>query len=114
MVFWLNSCPHCQKALPAIDRLAPKLHGAQVVTAAINAGIKGPKGFETPEAAVKTMRLTVPTILVANGVAQNEWHVTATPTAFIIDSAGTVTRVLQPKSSEQLAAEIERALASTR
>jgi thiol-disulfide isomerase/thioredoxin len=114
VVFWLNSCPHCQKALPAINRMSSSLESGQVVTAAIDAGIKGPKGFETPAAAVKTLRLKVPTILVANNVALNEWHVAATPTAYIIDSGGVITKVLQPKAPEKLAGDIKRALANTR
>jgi thiol-disulfide isomerase/thioredoxin len=113
VVFWLNSCPHCQEALPAINRLPSSLKGSQVVTAAIDAGIKGPKGFETPVAAVKTLRLKVPTILVANNVAQNEWHVARTPTAYIIDSGGVITQVLQPKSAQSLAGDIKHALAET-
>ena len=113
VVFWLNSCPHCQKALPAINRLASGLEGSQVVTAAIDAGIKGPKGFETPAAAVKTLRLRLPTILVANKVAQDDWHVTTTPIAYVIDSAGVITQVLQPKSTQTFAGDIKRALVKT-
>jgi len=114
VVFWLNSCPHCQKALPAINRLSSRLNGEQVVTAAIDAGVKGPKGFETPAAAVKTLRLRAPTILVANDVAKNEWHVATTPTAYIIDSAGVIAQVLQPSAPDHLARDIRAALAKTR
>jgi thiol-disulfide isomerase/thioredoxin len=113
VVFWLNSCPHCQQALPAVNRLSAHLKSARVVTAAIDAGVKGPKGFETPAAAVKTLRLRAPTILVANDVAKNEWHVATTPTAYIIDSAGVITQVLQPKLAEHLAGDIRSALSAT-
>ena len=113
VVFWLNTCPHCRKALPEINRLRSKLPaGEQVVTAAIDAGLRGPKGFETPAAAVKTLRLKLPTILVANDVAQKQSRVAATPTAYIIDSNGRISQVLQPGSTD-LAKTITKALART-
>jgi thiol-disulfide isomerase/thioredoxin len=114
VVFWLNTCPHCRKALPEINRLRSKLGAdAQLVTAAINAGLKGPKGFETPAAAVKTLHLRIPTMLVANNVAMKKWLVASTPTVYIIDSSRVVTQVLQPTPSDNLADQIESALAQT-
>ena len=83
------------------------------MTAAIDAGIRGPKGFATPAAAAKTLHLTMPTILVANDVALNQWHVAATPTAYIIDSEGLITQVIQPDNTKTLADEINTALAET-
>jgi hypothetical protein len=84
------------------------------MTAAIDAGLKGPKGFTTPSAAVKTLRLTLPTILVANDVAQKPWQVAATPTAFILSSYGVVEQVLEPGKTVDLAGAIEDALAGTK
>ena len=114
VVFWLNSCPHCRAALPAINKLGSHLgSGEQIVTAAINAGLKGPKGFETPAAAVKTLRLRLPTVLVANDVAQRQWLVASTPTAYVINSRGVITQVLQPSDAAKLAEKISSALAET-
>jgi len=117
VVFWLHTCPHCRKALPQINRLRSGLQGGQVVTAAIDTGFRGPRGYATPAAAVKTLRLKLPTILVADNVAQQEWLVAATPTAYIIDSAGVITQVLQPDSKhslDRLAEDIKTALLNSR
>ena len=67
---------------------------SQIVTVAIDAGNKGPKGYETPKAATKTMHLTLPTILAPKAQAM-AWQVAMTPTAFILDSNGVVTQVIQ-------------------
>jgi thiol-disulfide isomerase/thioredoxin len=114
VVFWLNTCPHCRTALRQANRLRSSLGSdKQLVTAAINAELKGPKGFATPAAATKTLHLQVPTILVAQRVARNQWHVGATPTTFIIDSNGVITQVIQPEDAGSLAGEIQSALAQT-
>jgi hypothetical protein len=83
------------------------------VTAAINAGEKGPKGFETPAAAAKTLHLKVPTVLVASKVAKRQWRIATTPTVFIIDSGGVITQVLQPDDSNSVANETQAALEQT-
>jgi thiol-disulfide isomerase/thioredoxin len=111
VVFWLNTCPHCRKALPQVNRLKSTLENGQVVTAAIDAHQRGPKGFETPSAAVKTLHLRLPTILVANDGAHTQWRVASTPTAYIIDSSGKITQVLQ--NADNLAQSIKDALAQT-
>jgi thiol-disulfide isomerase/thioredoxin len=113
VVFWLNTCPHCQAALPAVNRLAAKLGpDRQIVTAAIDIGAKGSKGFETPAAAVKTLGLEMPTVLVTRDLA-DRWKVSSTPTAFVVDSGGTIRRVLVPSDPAQLAKDLGRALRQT-
>lgn len=95
VVFWLNSCPHCRKAMPDVNRLGKKIGpNAQIVSVAINAGHKGPKGYETPKAAAKTMHLTIPTILAPESQTR-AWQVASTPTAFILDSNGVITQVIE-------------------
>ena len=95
VVFWLNSCPHCRKTMPDVNSLGKKIGAhAQIVSAAINAGLKGPKGYETPKAAAKTMHLTIPTILVSKAQA-TAWNVGMTPTAYILDSNGVITQVIE-------------------
>jgi thiol-disulfide isomerase/thioredoxin len=95
VVFWLNSCPHCRKEMPGVNRLGRRVGPhAQIVAVAINGGLKGPKGYETPKAAAKTMHLTIPTILASKAQAM-AWRVPMTPIAFILDSNGVVTQVIQ-------------------
>ena len=114
VVFWLNTCPHCIEALPEVNRLRSTVSpAAQIVTASIDAGLKGPKGYSTPAAAAKTMHLRVPTILVSDAAAKERWRVAGTPTAFIIDSSGVITQVLQGDDDSSLADAIRQALAAT-
>jgi thiol-disulfide isomerase/thioredoxin len=114
VVFWLNTCPHCRKALPLINRLPAQLGpGKQVVTAAIDARLKGPKGFAAPVAAARTLRLTLLTILVAKDVARTQWRVAVTPTAYIMSSGRVITHVLQSDSPQTRAGDIKTALAQT-
>lgn len=95
VVFWLNSCPHCRRAMPDVNSLGKKIGPrAQIVSAAINGGLKGPKGYKTPKAAAKTMHLTIPTILVSKAQA-TAWKVGMTPTAYILDSNGVITQVIE-------------------
>jgi thiol-disulfide isomerase/thioredoxin len=110
VVFWLNTCPHCIKALPEVNRLRSAVSpAAQIVTASIDAPLKGRKGYTTPAAATKTMHLSQ----VSDAAAKDRWHVAATPTAFIIDSSGAVTQVLQGDDDTSLANAIRQALAAT-
>jgi len=95
VVFWLNTCPHCRKEMPSVNRLGKKIGpNAQIVAVAIDAGLKGPKGYETPKAAAKTMHLTIPTILASKSEAM-EWGQFTTPIAFILDSKGVITQVIE-------------------
>jgi hypothetical protein len=80
------------------------------VSAAIDAGLKGPKGFETPIAAAKTLHLEMPTILVAHDVAQQQWMVAQTPTAYILDADGVIVDVLEGSEKAKLARAIKKAL----
>lgn len=120
VVFWLNTCPHCRRDLPKINAYQRRLGTqAQIISVGLNMpGASGPRGFETPKAAIKTWHLTVPTMLYDANAALNpapgEWRVAQTPTAYVIDRAGTVNTVLQPDSNGEVTVnEINRALAAT-
>jgi len=110
VVFWLNSCPHCQREMPKLERLATALApDAQIISASIDAGFDGPKGYETPTAAAKSMHLTMPTIL-ASELQADTWQIKSTPTAFILDAHGKVTAVIQLGAGD-FATHVKRALA---
>ena len=58
VVFWLNVCTDCQKAMPEIQALATKLSGkANALSVAIDdpKNGKGEKGYETPADFVRTV-----------------------------------------------------------
>jgi thiol-disulfide isomerase/thioredoxin len=124
VVFWLNTCPHCRAAMPSINGLQSQLGtSARIVSVAIKPNIgsaktlKGPPGYETPQAAIKTMRLTIPTVLLTASqtfyARRGHWQVTQTPTAFIVDSHGTVVTALQPDDAGEITVpELQSALAN--
>ena len=107
VVFWLNTCPHCQRDLPKINAYQQRLgKHAQIISAAMSSSMRGRKGFETPQAAIKTMHLTIPTVLYSSNAALNappgQWSVSSTPTAYVIDRAGTIRVVLQPDGNGEV------------
>jgi thiol-disulfide isomerase/thioredoxin len=110
VVFWLNTCPHCQAVMPKVNKLGENVSPeAVVVAAAINAGLRGEKGYQTPAAATKTMRLTIPTVLVASAAA-DEWQVVGTPTAFVLDANGMVTAVVAAETPNAFVTKLSKSL----
>ena len=110
VVFWLNTCPHCQAAMPKVNKLGEDVSPeAVVVAAAIDAGLRGEKGYKTPAAATKTMRLTIPTVLVASEAA-DQWQVAATPTGFVLDASGVVTAVVVAETPKAFVNELRARL----
>ncbi len=110
VVFWLNTCPHCQEALPEIDRLAQRVvPKGRIVTGAIDIGAAGGPGFETPAAAVDTLGVTMPTALVTRELA-DQWKVESTPTAFIVDADGRIRRAIVTTDTTQLVRAIRTGL----
>jgi thiol-disulfide isomerase/thioredoxin len=113
LVFWLYTCPHCRGAMPGVARLAHKLGpDEQIVTATVDLGVKGPKGYETPKDAVKTFGLDAPTMVVSDDTVRSSWGVSSVPAAFVMDSSGTVRKVIAPKDPAALAPAIKKALAN--
>jgi hypothetical protein len=96
------------KSIALESRECPGRHGSH------RRGYQRPKGLRNARGRGQDAATQGSDDLVANDVAQNEWHVATTPTAYIIDSAGVITKVLEPKSPQKLASDIKRALASTR
>jgi len=114
VVFWLNTCPHCQATLPGVEALSRKLGNAgQILTGAIDLGAKGADGFETPAAAVKTLKLSMPTALITRELA-DQWKIDSTPTAFVVDAQGTIRAVVLPSEDPaQFTKALHRALRRT-
>ena len=110
VVFWLNTCPHCQAVMPKVNKLGEDVSPeAVVVAAAINAGLRGEKGYQTPAAATKTMGLTIPTVLVASAAA-DEWQVAGTPTGFVLDANGMVTAVVAAATPKAFVTKLGKSL----
>jgi len=101
VVFWLNTCPHCQATLPGVEALSRKLGNAgQILTGAIDLGAKGADGFETPA-------------LITRELA-DQWKIDSTPTAFVVDAQGTIRAVVLPSEDPaQFTKALHRALRRT-
>jgi len=96
--------------MPKVNKLGEDVSpGAVVVAAAIDAGLRGEKGYQTPAAAAKTMRLTIPTALVASAAA-DEWQVAGTPTGFVLDTNGKVTAVIAADTPKEFVAKLRKSL----
>ena len=54
----------------------------------------------------------MPAALIAKALAE-QWKIASTPTAFILDSGGTIRSVIVPTDPKQLAPALDRALRRT-
>jgi thiol-disulfide isomerase/thioredoxin len=96
VVFWLNTCPHCQDGLTAIeDAWADLAAENNILTVGMtNVDMAGTAGYETPQAFIASTGLTLPTIEYTWEQAQSEWGVTGVPTVFILDDEQMIEDVL--------------------
>lgn len=96
VVFWLNTCPHCQDGLPAIqDAWTELASDNNILTVGINnLDAKGPAGYEDTSAFVASTGLTLPTIQHTWEEAQANWQVGGVPTIFILNGEQIIEDVL--------------------
>jgi hypothetical protein len=96
VVFWLNTCPHCQESLPVIqDAWADFATENNILTVGMkNVDMEGPAGFESPEAFILSTGLTLPSIEYTWEQAQSGWSVAGVPAIFILNSEHVVEDVL--------------------
>jgi len=87
VVFWLNTCPHCQRELPEVQAAWPTLQEtANVLTVGmLNPDLAGSPPFETPRAFVEATGLTLPTIEVDPLEAIENWRLEGVPVIFVLD-----------------------------
>jgi thiol-disulfide isomerase/thioredoxin len=96
VVFWLNTCPHCQEGLPAIQTAWPDLEAdANILTVGMsNPSVEGGPGFEDPDAFVASVGLTLPSIESTFEQANADWNVEEVPTIFVLDDELNIQDVL--------------------
>lgn len=107
VVFWLNTCPHCQAFVPAFQAAWPQVADK---TNVLLAGMQHPDpnvpsgpGFETTDAFVATTGLTLPTIRADLEQETTDWGFDQVPAVFLLDSDHVVRKVLLgPEVSEVL------------
>jgi thiol-disulfide isomerase/thioredoxin len=110
VVFWLNTCPHCQDGLPAIQAAALDLEEKyNILTVGMaNEDAEGEPGFETPEAFVESVGLTLPTVAYTWDRAKADWRISQVPTVFILDDQHRIEDVIG--AEEDLVGAIETSL----
>jgi cytochrome oxidase Cu insertion factor (SCO1/SenC/PrrC family) len=95
VVFWLNTCPHCQNELPRVEAAWPALSGkANVLTVGmLNPSVAAEPPYDTTAGFVAASGLTMPTIDVAWADVADAWGLQGVPTTFVLDSAHVVRHV---------------------
>ena len=97
VVFWLNTCPHCQDSVPAIQDAWENLDDKyNILTVGMtNEDVEGDPGFETPEAFVASVGLTLPTVDYTWQQAQADWQVSGVPITFILNDQHLIEDVIE-------------------
>jgi thiol-disulfide isomerase/thioredoxin len=97
VVFWLNTCPHCQESVPQIQDAWEDLEdNYNILTVGMtNEDLEGEPGFETPEAFVASMGLTLPTVAYTWQQAQADWRVSGVPITFILSDQHLIEDVIE-------------------
>lgn len=109
VVFWLNTCPHCQTELPEIQAAWPAVADeANILTVGmLNPDVAGEPPYETTQAFVATTGLTLPTIEYDAYDAVENWGLEGVPAIFVLDRDHVVRAVFL---GEGHIAEVEEAL----
>ncbi len=89
--FWATWCSPCVEALPELQALQRKYDDAGLTV--IGVSVDGPRNFARVRPFTASMGLTYPIVLDSDGRLQQLYHVIAIPTAFVIDTTGTITYV---------------------
>jgi thiol-disulfide isomerase/thioredoxin len=98
LVVWASWCPHCQRELPVVAKVAPEFPGVRVVTVATAIGAHpGP----SPEAFVEGHGITFPAAVDdAGGAIAGALGVQSFPTVFWVGKDGRVRAVTEGERGE--------------
>ena len=98
VVFWLNTCPHCQAFVPELQRAWPAVaNKANILFAGMphpDGTVKTPAGYESPEAFVATTGLTLPTLKADWDTATASWKFDTVPAVYVLDASGVVRKAM--------------------
>ena len=89
--FWATWCKPCHAALPELESWH-RTYGPRGLTV-IGVSIDGPRNYSKVRPFVARMGITYPIVIDEDGRLQHLYQVLAVPTAFLIDSTGTIVRV---------------------
>jgi cytochrome c biogenesis protein CcmG, thiol:disulfide interchange protein DsbE len=91
--FWATWCKPCVASMPRLQALHEKY--APLGLTIVGVSIDGPRNFAKVKPFVARARIGYPVVIDADGRLQRDYHVTAVPTAFLIDTTGAVVEVRQ-------------------
>jgi peroxiredoxin len=109
VVFWLNTCSHCQSELPEIEAAWPSIADrANILTVGLlNPEVEAAPPYESTQAFVAATGLTLPTVDYNAYDAVENWGLEGVPAIFILDANHIVQAVFL---GEGHMAEVEEAL----
>jgi peroxiredoxin len=88
VVFWLNTCPHCQVELPRVEAAWPGIAGeANILTVGmLNPELAADPPYESTQSFVAAAGLTLPTIDHDAREAVEDWSLEGVPAVFVLDA----------------------------
>ncbi len=104
VVFWAHWCPHCQKELPIIQKLSKDMKGQVnflTVSTSAQPG-QGGEQYSTPEKFIKTVGITMPTIMDTSGKDARAYALEGFPQLYFLDSSLTVKNQMSGEKPEEL------------
>jgi peroxiredoxin len=114
VVFWLNTCAHCQNEIPQIQAAWPELADrANILTVGLlNPDVAGAPPYESTQAFVEATGLTLPTIDYDPYEAVENWGLEGVPAVFVLDEDHVVRAVFLGEGHMAEISEALQALAS--
>jgi peroxiredoxin len=87
VVFWLNTCPHCQNEMPRIEAAWPEIaaYGNMLTVGLQNPDVEASPPYETTRSFVDAAGLTLPTIEYDPRQAVEDWGLEGVPAIFVLD-----------------------------
>jgi peroxiredoxin len=87
VVFWLNTCPHCQSEIPEIQAAWPQVADqANILTVGLlNPDVAGEPPYDSTQAFVEATGLSLPTIEYDPYEAVENWGLEGVPAVFVLD-----------------------------
>jgi cytochrome c biogenesis protein CcmG/thiol:disulfide interchange protein DsbE len=90
--FWATWCPPCRAEMPAFQKVFGDYSDQGLIILAINStGQDSPTAIQEFQ---KLYNLSFPILLDLEGIATNNYHISALPTSFFIDREGVIREVV--------------------
>ncbi|HEX3561453.1 MAG TPA: TlpA disulfide reductase family protein [Solirubrobacterales bacterium] len=94
--FWASWCEPCRREAPELERLNRSLNGSASVV-----GVDWSDSADSARAFIREHHMTYPDLRDQDGVVGQKYRLIGLPSTFILDSHGTITRVLRGPQTAQ-------------